>query len=346
MATKRTKKKLNFTKDEGLTPIGYIEPRTPLMNKSPQSLSSSNYNERAIQPVEEKRPVGRPRKYVEGAVEKPGLRDRLKGWGRREAPVRQTAFRGASYGVGATTRNINRAGTAMRQMGGAFSGLPMGSNIIGMGRTVVDTFVLAWNKLSNSMKLLIAIVFFVALLFVPWGIFYYAGWAIAAAVMFLISLIYWGFANAFNAIASGIIAVINGVATIFMGFIVWVVEGIMNLFIGGYYWANGHGLLEHSLIRYDQISTGIPSLLTPVKPEWHNWFNTTIIAKLFEHVPGMQAFVDGLNNFVANTIGKAFNDLAQGPTWVLVGVGLLPMILVIVALAIIYFKNRQHLQPY
>jgi hypothetical protein len=333
-----------------LTPLGG---GSDIGGRSPKytELSFSKEPEAAPAPEPEpKRPVGRPRKYVEGAAGE-SRADRLKSWSQRDVPVRKSLFQGASYGVSATERNIQRTGTAVRGLGSSIRSVPFGSTFMGMIQAVGSVFVMAWTKMSTTMKWLIAIAFFVAILFVPWGLFYFVGWAVAAAVMYLVSLIYWIFANLFNGIASGIIAVINGVATIFMGFIIWIVESIMGFFIPPknnipYQWTNGRGLMENSLIKYTQVMPGnIPALLTPVAPTWQPWFNTTLIAKLFEHIPGLQAFANAMNDFINNSIGKAFSDLAgSSPAWIVVIVGLLPIIAVILVIIAIYLKNKQYLQ--
>jgi hypothetical protein len=275
-----------------------------------------------------------------------------KSWGQKDIPVRKTALQGASYGLGATTRNMARSGEGIRQLGsgvrdigGAITSFPAG----GMIKQVVDVFTLAWSKMSSTIKSLIVIVFFVAILFVPWGVFYYAGWAVGAAFMFLISMIYWVFVNIFNALASGIIAVVNGVASIFMGFIIWIVEAIMHIFLGsGWQWWNGRGLMENSLISYHAIAPGgAPALLSVQAPVWQNWFNTTLIVKLLEHIPGAQAFIDAYNTVVVGGIHNAFSGfVGSAPGWMIIVVGLIPLLATISVLVYVYYKNKGALQPY
>ena len=244
----------------------------------------------------------------------------------------------------------------------------------------VQIWTLAWQKSSKTMKYLIALVFFLAIFFVPWGIFYYAGWAMAAAVMFLISLIYWVFVNIFNGIASIIISIINGIVRVIMGAVILIVEFIMNVFTRdthkwvpdplwasrysgdpwsytmfmlhrpGYavrvpaeYWWQGHVLLEGSLIRYDQLAN-IPSLMLVEAPPWEPWMYTTLIVKFFEHIPGLNGLANGM--FMLNEgIAGGFADFVStaDPLHVIV-VGCIPIILVASVLGYVYYSNRHHLR--
>jgi len=261
-------------------------------------------------------------------------REETRAWGQKDFPIRQNMTR--------TAGGIRQLGGGVKDIGSAITSFPAG----GMIRNVVDVFVMAWNKMSTTMKLLIALVFFVAILFVPWGIFYYVGWAVGAAFMFLISLIYWVFVNLFNGLASGIIAIINGVATVFMGFIIWVVEAIMHIFMGSSWsWWNGRALMENSLISYHSIAGNVPSLLTIQTPVWQGWFNTTLIVKLFEHIPALQGIVDAYNDFIVAGMRNAFAgfvNTAEG--WQVILVGLIPLFAVIGVLIYIYYTNRYKIQ--
>jgi hypothetical protein len=211
-------------------------------------------------------------------------------------------------------------------------------------------FTLAWQKMTTVMKLVVVLVFFLAILFIPWGIFYYAGWAVGAAVMFLISLIYWAFANLFNAIATGIVGVINGVITVFMGFIIWIVEAIMGIFMHNYHengrdmfmWYNGRGLMENSLISYTTVAQ-VPNLLTIEAPKWQNWFNTTLIVKIFELVPGLQGFVDAYNNVVVGAIEDVFSGfVGTAPGWQVILIGLAPILAIVAIVIVVYMRNRKY----
>jgi hypothetical protein len=206
-----------------------------------------------------------------------------------------------------------------------------------------QVWTLAWKKMTNAMKWLTIGVFLFVLLFIPWGIFYYTGWAVAAAFMFLISIIYFVFVNAFNGIGFVIVSVINMVASIIIGLVIMVAETVLDFFITGegYRWEAGHTLLENSLITYDELASPI-SLITVETPAWQSWFNTILIVKIFEHLPGLQPIADGFG-YIGDGIRAAFQGFVEtADAWQVVIVGMIPIICIIIILAYAYFKNRHY----
>jgi hypothetical protein len=197
----------------------------------------------------------------------------------------------------------------------------------------IQIFTYAWHKTSRSLKTLITLVFALAILFIPIGIFYYVGWAVAAAGMFLVSLIYWIFSNAFFGIAQGLVALINGIASLFLGMVVYVVEAIFSVLNLGT-WENGRHLLENSLINYDQIAN-VPSLYEIVKPGWENWMNESLLSKIIEILgfdTNFSMFSDQFEAFY----------LALSPTQAVI-IGLVIILIPIVYLAAVYYRNRSRI---
>jgi hypothetical protein len=138
--------------------------------------------------------------------------------------TRDSQLKYAKGAVDTTKRTITRFGSATADIGEAIS--ESAEHSIGP----IQVFQLAWQRMSITLKWLIIIVFLVVILFVPWGIFYYSGWAVAAAFMFLISLIYWVFISFFNGIAYVLVSLINGITRVVMGVIIFVVEYILDFF--------------------------------------------------------------------------------------------------------------------
>jgi len=226
-----------------------------------------------------------------------------------------------------------------------------------------QVWTLAWQKTSKTLKLLLVLVFMVVILFTPWGIFYYTGWAVGAAFMFLISLIYWVFINILNGVAYVLVSIINGIATVILSLVIWVVEAILGFFspghkfvsnpdpngypsiirVQGNYWYEGHALLYNSLIRYDQIAN-VPSLMIVVAPKWQPWMYNILIVKLIEHIPGLGGLfktVDIANNAIVN----AYRDfVSTADPLVVLAVGLAPLIAIVIILVVVYFRNRYALQ--
>jgi hypothetical protein len=106
------------------------------------------------------------------------------------------AYKTGKYGTQLAQKGILRGGQALNIIGSQLSESAKSSI------SPIQIFQIAWAKMSTVMKLLVAIVFLFALLFVPIGVFYYAGWAVGAGFMFLVALIYWIFVNIFNGIAT------------------------------------------------------------------------------------------------------------------------------------------------
>lgn len=95
----------------------------------------------------------------------------------------------------------------------------------------IQIFQMAWTRLSATLKVLVIFIIFAAILFIPWGLFYYTGWAIAATFMFLISLIYWLMISMLNGIAFIAVTIVNGVITIIMRMVIFIVEAILQFLV-------------------------------------------------------------------------------------------------------------------
>lgn len=218
----------------------------------------------------------------------------------------------------------------------------------------IAIFTLAWTKMTKVLKILTVLVMAVAILFVPWGIFYYAGWAVGAAFMFLLSLIFWVFISMFNSIAYVLVAIINAISRIILMGIVGLVEWVTGFFTGvgavktasitigdvtitrsvsANYWTQGHELMENSLISYEMISE-VPSLMIIVTPEWQSWFNDSIIGHLLNML-GIKASL----TFISDPFRQFYESL--DPTAALM-FGLLIVAIPVGFLAYVYFKNRHH----
>jgi len=128
------------------------------------------------------------------------------------------------------------------------------------------------------------------------------------------------------------VSIINGIATIVMTMIVYVVEAVMSL-LGITQWENGRYLLENSLINYDQIAS-VPSLYHIVSPEWQPWMNDTIIGHI------IKMFGVSLDlSWITTPFREFYESLApeQG-----VIIGMIVLLIPIVYLGIVYYKNRHY----
>jgi len=240
--------------------------------------------------------------------------------------AKKYGYHGAKEGVAFTERNIKRAGSTMGRIGGAIAGLPLAQPI--------NIFVTAWHNMSETLKGLLALVFFVVLLFVPWGIFQYTGWAVFAAFAFLINSIYWVFINIFNGAASLIIAVINGIISILIGVIAFLVNAVFNV-LGVPKWTAGEQLIANSLIHYDEIAD-IPHLMTIATPKFSHY--ETIIDKIMEWL-GIKFSL----GFLWQPVLERMEDWASSsstPIYGPIAIGLIPVGIIIGVIYLVYRKGK------
>jgi len=211
-----------------------------------------------------------------------------------------------------------------------------------------QVFTLAWKKTTMALKILTILALALAIFFVPWGVFYYTGWAVAAAFMFLVSAIYWVFISLFNGVASVMVTAINGLVRAMMFAVIWGVEAMTKFFVidgtpmktvNGVqvppeYWTDGHALLENALIHYDQIAN-VPSLMVVVAPGWKSWMNETIIGKII----GWFGWDVNLS-WLVSPFREVYSNLPAEQALVL---GLLIIAIPIALLVVVYWRNRHHL---
>lgn len=206
----------------------------------------------------------------------------------------------------------------------------------------VQIWTLAWQKTSKALKMLTLIVFTFVLLFVPWGVFYYTGWAVGAAFMFLISLVFWVFSSVFNGIAFVLVSLINMIASVIMGAIIFIAEFVLQFLLGKnavdpytgesvYRWEGGRQLFEGSLIEYSDIAA-VPQLMHIQEPAWQPWMNDTMIG----HLMGLMGITDAFG-----WIGESFENFYTGLDWAqATALGCLIVAIPIGLLIYTYWKNR------
>jgi len=141
----------------------------------------------------------------------------------------------------------------------------------------IQIFQMAWTRLSATLKVLVIFIIFAAVLFIPWGLFYYTGWAIAAAFMFLISLIYWLMISMLNGIAFIAISIVNGVITIIMRMVIFIVEAILQFLVRHHMkvvpvptWAAGIEGDPYANPEYQADAAELQTAITDGTAHWDN----------------------------------------------------------------------------
>ena len=248
---------------------------------------------------------------------------------RSELPTKakQAASKTLSAAVGA----MEASATAASRMTEAAEGLAYAAP------SPIQVFALAFQKMGRSMKFALGIIFLVIFLFAPWGIFYYAGWAFGAAIMFLLSLIYWVFISIFNGIAYIAVSIINGTVSIIIRLIKAVVEAIFTIF-GKEKWTAGDYLLQNALIKYNEIAD-VPSLLKPIPPKWQPWMSHSIISKVLEitGIRGLTRWFTTYYEIVGRSVANSLYHMS--PTHLVLIFVLIPVLGLIAILWYIYRKN-------
>lgn len=95
----------------------------------------------------------------------------------------------------------------------------------------IGNFVSVLSLMSTNVRILTVVGMLVGILFIPTGFFAFAGWAIAAAAMVVVSMLYTVFVNLVRAAASWFLAGINLVYTWFGGVMLKVSEWVIGWFV-------------------------------------------------------------------------------------------------------------------
>jgi hypothetical protein len=229
-------------------------------------------------------------------------------------------------------------------------------------RAASSTWYSAWFRFSKYTKWIAAAALLVAILFLPMGLFYVLGWALAVGVIALFQFIIWVFMEFWFLVAQALVSVVGLVGQIFVMAINWVGKTSADL-LGQTYKPFDYQLVQNMLMferdsagvyhvfYYNNAVTGKSEILTwgalnLTPPSFLSlelfkptWFDTSTI---FGHiVPPAAAFFNWLYGPIALRYTAWMSDSATEWYWpgIIIGV---PVILIIVAIFLIYrfFKRR------
>jgi len=135
-------------------------------------------------------------------------------------------------------------------------------------RAASSPFWRAWYWLSHNTFIFIGIFLAIALLFLPVGLFYVLGWAIAVGVVSLVMFIIWVFMEFWWLIAQAIVAVINFIGQALIG-LVNLVGGAISNALGQAFTPFEHILIQNiPLVERDPV-TGERKLLGITWGQWN-----------------------------------------------------------------------------
>jgi hypothetical protein len=213
----------------------------------------------------------------------------------------------------------------------------------------------AWWRLyywgTHNVKVLLGIVLAIAVLFIPIGMFYVAGWALAVGAVTLIMFIVWVFMEFWWFIAQGIVSVINVVSQLFVGLTNWIGMTLLGR-MGMSYTPMKYTLVENMRLAEIDPITGQRRILGMTWGQWNlvppsfmkldsfmpKTFDTDpIIAKL------LPAAKD-LFNWFWGPIADRYTAWIETAPWYYCGAIIgVPLLLIIVAVVVIIYSMRRRL---
>jgi hypothetical protein len=228
-------------------------------------------------------------------------------------------------------------------------------------RAASSTWYSGWYRFSKYTKWIAAAALLVAILFLPMGLFYVLGWALAVGVIALFQFIIWVFMEFWFLVAQVLVSIVGLVGQAFVMMINWVGQTLGGA-LGQTYKPFDFQLVQNMLM-FSQDSAGVYHVfqytdtggqkeiltwgalnLTPpafLKLESFRppWFDPSTI---FGHiVPPVQAFFNWLYGPIAVRYSAWIADPATPWYWpgVLIGV---PVIIAIIVIFLIYrFMKRR-----
>ena len=175
-------------------------------------------------------------------------------------------------------------------------------------RATSSPFAAAWFGISRKTKIILGALIAIAVLFLPVGLFYVAGWALAAGLAFLVALVIWVFMEMWNMLTQGIVAFINMIAQGVIGVINYVGSTITGYL--GYTFTPFHFSLAESMqIQIGEgsgMAWGTWNLVPPSFMRLEHFMPTTfdtdtIIAKIYPPIAGLFHIIYGpiANRYIA-----------------------------------------------
>jgi len=217
-------------------------------------------------------------------------------------------------------------------------------------RAAASPFWRAWYWISHNTFLFLGILIAVAILFIPVGLFYVVGWALAVGMASLVMFIIWVFMEFWWFIAQGLVAVINLIGQAIVNVINWIGGGIAGA-LGMEFTPFEHTLVQNMGIAERDPITGERRILGITWGEWNlvppdfmkldefmpREFDTdVIITKLW---PAISGFFE----WYTKPIADRYTEWISEAEWWVVGATIgIPIVLIIIAVAIglLYIRRK------
>lgn len=196
-----------------------------------------------------------------------------------------------------------------------------------------------WYTLSNNIMYILGVLLIIASVFIPVGLFYIAGWALAVGLASLIMFIVWVFMETWFFISQGLVTVINLIGQTFNGIINFIGGSLGNTI--GYEFNPFDQILVQNMPLNEGGTWGSQNLIPPSFLNLDKFmpltFDTdTILAKIF---PPISSFF----HLIYNPIAQRYLDwIATAEWWYIGAIVGVPLLLVLVGVVgvVYYFKRR------
>ena len=216
-------------------------------------------------------------------------------------------------------------------------------------RAATSPFWRAWYWISHNTMVIVGIALVLALLFIPVGLFYVLGWAMAVGIVSLVMFIVWVFLEFWWLIAQAIVSVINILGQIIIGFVNWVGGAIAGA-MGAEFVPFEHVLIQNVGLVERDPTTGRRVLLGITWGEWNlvppdfmkldsfmpTTFDTDVI--LVKIWPGIKSLFD----WYTGPIADRYTEWISEAEWYVVGATIgIPIVLIIIGIFVAFWYVRR-----
>jgi len=217
-------------------------------------------------------------------------------------------------------------------------------------------------QMNQTTKWAIIIVCAVALLFLPVGLFYCVGWAMAVALVTLIQFIVWVFISMWFLLAQGAVAVIGGAGQLFIGGINGLFQALLGWMGQPYQPFEWQWIQNMPMFKQDATGNWILLTYTDANGVSHNltWGTANLVPPSFMKLDSFMPRVFDTNPIIAyilpplrdwfnwfyGPIAQMYTNWITTAQWYEVGITIgLPFIITFIVVGAAYWYYRAKIKP-
>jgi hypothetical protein len=223
-------------------------------------------------------------------------------------------------------------------------------------------FWTGWAQMKQTTKWAIIVVCAVALLFIPMGLFYVVGWAMAVALVTLIQFIVWVFISVWFLLAQGAVSVIGGLGQIFIGGINAISQAITGWMGQPYQPFNWQWIQNMPMFKQDASGNWILLTYTDAygRRQTLTWGMANLVPpsflkldlfmpKTFDTSPIIAHIVPALKTWFEwfyGPMANMYTNWIQTQEWYIVGLTAgAPIVVSLIIIGIVYWYYREKVKP-